>query len=282
MGGLESDNDTEEEEDQGEEDEVGEEEEEEEEEEDTGDDDDEEDEEEGLEGDRLTANDGNDYEFMSEGEEVEEEEEGSESKNDDEPDEDFIDDMNDFLDDEEERYERLEDKKKKMEERANKAYSLKELKGLDKNDKQDYINKILEDDVTVSHYLRRVQMKIEDENDRVIDQQQQIEDLQDDWDVEMKEINRQLIKNAQKNGITRRAYNFIEFNITDMKAKQKPRTSVNANADQSSFRSLLDRYTAASKDFNEGNKTSTALAGCGAQPPRRKLKDSYSNQQLNE
>ncbi len=117
MGGLEPDNDTEEEEDQGEEDEVGEEEEEEEEEEDTGDDDDEEDEEEGLEGDRLTANDGNDYEFMSEGEEVEEEEEGSESKNNDEPDEDFIDDMNDFLDDEEERYERLEDKKKKMEEK---------------------------------------------------------------------------------------------------------------------------------------------------------------------
>lgn len=66
--------------------------------------------------------------------------------------------------------EQIEAKKKLLEERKKKVYTLKELKTINKVEKQDYINKILDEDVQITQYLKRVQGRIEDTNDQLIEQ----------------------------------------------------------------------------------------------------------------
>lgn len=65
--------------------------------------------------------------------------------------------------------EQIEAKKKLLEERKKRVYTLKELKTINKVEKVDYINKILDEDTQMTHYLKRIQSKLEDENDKIIE-----------------------------------------------------------------------------------------------------------------
>ena len=65
--------------------------------------------------------------------------------------------------------EQIEAKKKLMEERKKKVYTLKELKTINKVEKQDYINKILEEDAQMTQYLKHMHARIEDTNDKLIE-----------------------------------------------------------------------------------------------------------------
>lgn len=100
-----------------------------------------------------------------------------------------------------------EEKRKKM------NFTFKQLKELNDVTKNDYINKILEEDAQVSMYIKRVHQKVEDTEDQLVEQKMKIEDIKEDWKDEMDDINRKLLNAAIKNGIKRAEYQFIDLKI---------------------------------------------------------------------
>ena len=94
-------------------------------------------------------------------------------------------------------------------------FSFDQLRSLATKRKNDYMERILNEDAKVSAYVKKVAEKLEDTQDCIYNTQQEIGDIQEDWDHEMVEINNKLYENAVKNGICKEKFKFVTFNIKD-------------------------------------------------------------------
>ena len=91
----------------------------------------------------------------------------------------------------------IEEMKKKEKEDAEKKkkmkFTFKELKNLNDVTKNEYINKILEEDAQISMYLKKVHSKVEQVEDSLVEQKMIIEDIKEDWHEEMEDINKKML-----------------------------------------------------------------------------------------
>lgn len=64
-------------------------------------------------------------------------------------------------------------------------FTYEELQGLDAHVKDDYINRILNEDAQISSYIKNVFEKIEDTEDKLVDIEYGIQNTKEDWDSNM-------------------------------------------------------------------------------------------------
>ena len=95
---------------------------------------------------------------------------------------------------------------KQMEEKENKVYSYKELKELNEVEKNDYIKKILEEDLQMNQYLLNVKDKIQKTEEQIEKVEMTIDQSKENWDKEMQAINNRIFDIANQNGITKEQY----------------------------------------------------------------------------
>ena len=95
---------------------------------------------------------------------------------------------------------------KQMEEKENKVYSYKELKELNEVEKNDYIKKILEEDLQMNQYLLNVKDKIQKTEEQIEKVEITIDQSKENWDKEMQAINNRIFDIANQNGITKEQY----------------------------------------------------------------------------
>ena len=75
----------------------------------------------------------------------------------------------------------------------------------------------------MNEYLKRVTNEAAHVEDKMTEIEMDMQDDQDNWDVEMENINKKILEQAVKNGISKedyyKNYNFKLMKITDLKAK---------------------------------------------------------------
>jgi len=74
---------------------------------------------------------------------------------------------------------------------------------LNEVEKNDYIKKILEEDLQMNQYLLNVKDKIQKTEEQIEKVEMTIDQSKENWEKEMQEINNKIFDIANQNGITR-------------------------------------------------------------------------------
>ena len=81
-----------------------------------------------------------------------------------------------------------------------------QLRQMNSKDKEEYVKFITEEDYQIAEYIKATQDKLAKARSELIETQSDLQDTQTDWEANMKQINENIIKAAEKNGISKREF----------------------------------------------------------------------------
>ena len=94
-----------------------------------------------------------------------------------------------------------------------------QIRNLNSVYKEDYVKAMLKEDDAMAEYVKISQGTLLDAFDQVEQMIEGLQDVDDEWQNNVKEINKKIMDSAIKNGITKGnlgKFKFKEFNIADM------------------------------------------------------------------